>query len=127
MTTDDALDRNKELQGALLEQDIPEPEIPSPKEVLSAPEQASPSDQEVPTKSSAPVQDNSPKKTLVPSSLEKESLPERIPSGDITSGDAMVSSSPLKVYKVTVEGKDLDVGIRGVDDCQSLFNLYFSH
>ena len=48
-------------------------------------------------KEAAPGEDDSPKKALVPSSLEKESLPEPIPSGDVTSGDVLVGSSPLKV------------------------------
>ena len=72
--TDDALDKNEELQKAPLEQDIPKPEIAYQKEASSAPEQSSPSDQEVSTRSPAPVQDDSRKIAPVSLSPEKESL-----------------------------------------------------
>ena len=70
-------------------------------------EQGSLTQQVVP---SAPEQDKPPEK-LAPSALEQDSPLEPVPSADTTSGVAIVSGSPLKVYKVTMQPKDLDVGI----------------
>ena len=105
--TDDVLNDNDELQKAPLEQDISKPVIADQKEASSALEQCSPSNQKGPTKSPTPAQDDSPKKAapgeddspkkaLVPSSPKTmERPPEPILSGDVTSGDVLVGSSPL--------------------------------
>ena len=125
-TTVNDSDGKKELQGHHSKQDVlsvleqgqggpPNKEVPlaldqdgPPKhKVSSTSEQGSPTQQVVP---SAPEQGKPPKK-LASSALEQDSPLEPVPSADTTSGVAIVSGSPLKVYKVTMQPKDLDVGI----------------